>query len=139
MQEPVPNREVQVLRGLLFTAFALVILAWTGFEVKNRITLVTQGEVAPGVVEYLNAGGSHPQIAFTTLQGEHISYPQGGLIFGYTPGQQVHVRYLRATPRFTAELDDAGALWGMTVLSALMGVVFAVVAFRELRGRQPGS
>lgn len=30
----------------------------------------------------LNAGGSHPQIAFVTEAGEQISYPQGGLVLG---------------------------------------------------------
>jgi hypothetical protein len=36
--------------------------------------------VTEGVVSRLDAGGSHPQVGFTTAAGQRISYAQGGEI-----------------------------------------------------------
>jgi len=77
---------------------------------------------APGVVIRLNAGGSHPEIEFTAASGETISFPQGGLIFGYRPGQKVRVLYGPEDPRGTACIDAFGALWFAPLVLVTLGI-----------------
>jgi hypothetical protein len=57
----------------------------------------------------LNAGGSHPEIAFITVSGEQIAYPQGGFIFGYQKNQPVRVRYLPEQPAGSAIIEGGEA------------------------------
>ncbi|KIH82735.1 hypothetical protein UCMB321_3512 [Pseudomonas batumici] len=75
----------------------------------------------------MNAGGSHPEIAFTTRSGEKISYPQGGIIFGYQQNQPVRVYYLPEQPAGSAVVDDPGALWGPSGLLGCLGLMFTFV------------
>lgn len=93
MPDPSLSRTAQVMRGLLFGAVGLLILAVAAFEVTHRLEFLQIAQAVDGQVERLNAGGSHPQIAFTTATGQRVSYPQGGMIFGYEPGQPVRVLY----------------------------------------------
>lgn len=65
--------------------------------------------VAGGPVSHLNAGGSHPEIAFITVSGEQIAYPQGGFIFGYQKNQPVRVRYLPEQPAGSAIIEGGEA------------------------------
>ena len=83
---------------------------------------------ADGSVIRLHAGGSHPQIEFTTPSGETVSYSQGGFIFSYRVGDRVRVRYDPANPRATASLDTIGALWFPPLLLAALGGVSAAAA-----------
>ncbi|WP_233356637.1 DUF3592 domain-containing protein [Pseudomonas mangrovi] len=69
----------------------------------------------------LNAGGSHPQIRFHGTDGQAISYPQGGLIWGYREDMQVEVLYDPADPRRGAVINDRGAIWGMSIFSGVIG------------------
>lgn len=71
----------------------------------------------------LNAGGSHPQIRFVTADGTAVSYPQGGLIFGYRPGDRVQVLFHPADPAGTATLDAVGSLWFTALLLGGLGVL----------------
>src|SRR5262249_35098816 len=87
---------------------------------------------AEGVVVRLNAGGSHPQIDFTAASGAKISYPQGGLIFGYRPGQKVRVLYNPNNPGKTACIDTTGALWAVPILLAGIGLFLALTGFVNL-------
>ncbi len=80
-------------------------------EVTHRLEFLEVAQAVDGQVERLNAGGSHPQVAFTTATGQRISYPQGGMIFGYEPGQPVRVLYDPARLRLEPVLDTFGALW----------------------------
>lgn len=92
---------------------------------------------APGVVAGLNSGGSHPQIAFVTGEGKQVSYPQGGLIFGFRSGDRVRVFYRAEDPAGTACVDRLGALWFASGLSGVLGSLFVLAAvpslFRSLR------
>ena len=106
MPDPSLSRTAQVMRGLLFGAVGLLILAVAAFEVTHRLEFLQIAQAVDGQVERLNAGGSHPQIAFTTATGQRVSYPQGGMIFGYEPGQPVRVLYDPAQPRL--ELVELG-------------------------------
>lgn len=90
----------------------------------------------------MNAGGSHPQIDFTSVSGERISYPQGGFIFGYQVGEPVRVLYEAGRPAASAIVDDAGALWGNSAFLCGFGALFGIVGFRGLlglRSSQPTS
>lgn len=92
--------------------------------------------VVPGRVVALNAGGSHPQIEFVMQSGEHISYAQGGMVFGVKLGESVHVRYSPQAVRETATLDRFGALWGRSLFLAIMGCGFIVAGTLKLSSRR---
>jgi hypothetical protein len=70
----------------------------------------------PGRIVALNAGGSHPQVEFTTRRGENISYAQGGWIGGYKVGDKVRVLYLEDSPRTSATIKRIGAIWAWTIV-----------------------
>ncbi|KAF1065890.1 MAG: hypothetical protein GAK45_02079 [Pseudomonas citronellolis] len=136
MQHTSGSRAVNVLRGLLFCLIGLVFLGVSAYQLTDRVQFLGSAQAADGMVESLRAGGSHPQVAFTTAQGQRISYPQNGLIFGYQQGQAVRVFYAPEQPQASAVIDDLGALWGFPVVMGLIGAVFAVVGLRSLFKRQ---
>jgi hypothetical protein len=98
--------------GALAGAIWLTVEQWHFLEIAQR---------APGEVVALNAGGSHPQIRFNGPDGQAISYPEGGLIWGYREGMQVEVLFDPAHPRRTAVVNDIGAIWGMSMLFGGIG------------------
>lgn len=114
------------LRGNVFLLAGVVLLAAGGVTALDRSAFVRHASVADGVVAALNAGGSHPQIAFKTASGREVSYPQGGWIFGYAVGQRVRVLYDADAPGQSAVIDDFGALWGTPIFLGLLGAVFTV-------------
>ncbi|MEG0185590.1 MAG: DUF3592 domain-containing protein [Stenotrophomonas sp.] len=132
MSEPPLSRTGEIMRGLAFGAMGLLMLAVVGLEVNHRLAFLRVAQIADGHVESLNAGGSHPQVAFTTAAGERVSYAQGGMIFGYEPGQAVRVLYQPARPARQPSLDSFGALWGMTLMVALIGLTFVGIALRAV-------
>jgi hypothetical protein len=105
----------------------LIASVVTGIALRGFISRAVS---APGVVSRLNAGGSHPEIEFTTASGEMISYPQGGLIFGYRPGQKVRVLYAEDNPKGTAHVNSFGALWftPLTLFGLGLGLMIGPVA-----------
>jgi Protein of unknown function (DUF3592) len=103
------------------------------FTIHSTRDFLRSSVVVPGRVIALNAGGSHPQIAFVTQSGEAISYPQGGMIFGVKIGDAVQVRYLPETPRQSATLDRFGALWDTTLFLAVLGSAAIVCGLRPYR------
>lgn len=136
MPEPSLSRTDRIMRGLAFGAVGLLMLVVVGVEVNHRLAFLRDAQIADGHVERLNAGGSHPQVAFTTAAGERVSYPQGGMIFGYEPGQAVRVLYRPERPSLEPALDSFGALWGMTLMVALIGLTFVGIALRAVFGRK---
>lgn len=128
------------LLGLLFALIGIALLGIAVHIVLDRREFLAHAQIADGIVTRLNAGGSHPEIAFTTRRGERVSYPQGGFIAGYRPGQQVQVRYLPERPAASALVDDRGALWGTSAMVGAMGLVFALLGLTEaLRARGRGA
>ena len=111
------------------------LLTAAGVQAVGVRSFVRGATVADGVVARLNAGGSHPEIEFDTASGQKISYPQGGFIFGYRPGDKVRVLYDRDAPAQTARVDAFGALWFVPLLLALLGV--ASLASARYAGRLP--
>ncbi|WP_308725146.1 DUF3592 domain-containing protein [Metapseudomonas otitidis] len=133
MSEP----QVSLLKGGLFALLGLALLAAMAINASSRMGFLQSALVADGAVVALNAGGSHPEIAFTDSTGARVSYPQGGLIFGYQVGQPVKVHYQANDPTGSAVVDDFGALWGTAALLGVLGAVFTATGLMTLFGRRP--
>lgn len=123
------------VQGLLFLIAGIGLLIAAGVFGLKSYDFVQQASRADARVIALNAGGSHPQIEFETASGESVSYPQGGLIFGYAVGDSVTVLYRAENPRATASVDAWGALWGVSFFLAFLGLAFAIAGGRKLAGR----
>jgi hypothetical protein len=113
---------VKAIVFIVVGAALLVAAVVNGIAIRG---FIGRAASAPGVVSHLNAGGSHPEIEFATASGESISYPQGGLIFGYRQGQKVRVLYGQEDPRGTARVDAFGALWFTPLM--LIGLGLALI------------
>lgn len=110
-----------ILRGLLILVVGATALSgaiWLAVEQWHFLEIAQR---APGEVVALNAGGSHPQIRFSGPDGQAISYPEGGLIWGYREGMQVEVLYDPADPKHSAVINDRGAIWGMSIMFGGIG------------------
>ena len=122
------NRMLRRLKIFVFTfvgaALMIGALCW-GASTRR---FVARAVSAPGVVVKLNAGGSHPEVRFTTAAGEVVDYAQGGMIWGYRAGDQVEVLYEPANPAGSAVLNRPGALWGFVAMDFLLGASFILVA-----------
>jgi len=110
--------------SILVIAAGAVLLMIAAHSAWGSFGFLRGAARANGTVTALNAGGSHPQIAFQTASGETISYPQGGLIFGVKPGDAVTVLYSADNPKQTATIDTVGALWFTTILTGGLGAIF---------------
>jgi hypothetical protein len=119
-----PNPYIYLIRSVICGLVGLSLLVIAGYMAYWRYEFLPQAQRAPGVVTKLNAGGSHPEIEFTSADNQVISYPQGGVIFGYEVGQPVQVLYLAEDPKMTAVIEDRGALWGIPVSLSFMGLAF---------------
>ena len=114
------------LKGTVFLALGMGLIVAaiaTGLSTRHFVAHASRGE---GVVTRLNAGGSHPEIEFTAASGETISFPQGGGIFGYRPGQKVQVLYAPEAPSQTACVDAFGALWFTPLILSFLGTGFTI-------------
>lgn len=107
---------------------AMLMTGWTQWQFVQR------AEAGAGSVVKLNAGGSHPQIRFTTRTGEVLEYPQGGMIFGYKAGEAVTVLYDPGNPR-DAVVDNVGAIWSTPAFLLLLGLGFVIGGTSALRRR----
>lgn len=132
MSEP----QVSLFKGGLFALLGLALLAAMAINASSRMGFLQSALIADGAVVALNAGGSHPEIAFTDSTGARVSYPQGGLIFGYQVGQPVKVHYQANDPTGSAVVDDFGALWGTAALLGVLGAVFTATGLMTLFGRR---
>ncbi|WP_260961092.1 DUF3592 domain-containing protein [Pseudomonas citri] len=140
MANHTPSRLGNVLLGLLFALIGIGLLGIAANLSLDRREFLAYARTADGIVSHLNAGGSHPEIVFTTDTGEKISYPQGGLIFGYHQGEAVRVHYLPEQPAGSAVIDDPGALWGPSGLLGALGLMFALAGWvKAIRQRGRGA
>ncbi|OPG70114.1 hypothetical protein B1219_22620 [Pseudomonas ogarae] len=138
MANDTPSRIGAILLGLLFALIGIVLLGIAVNLTLDRRDFLARAQTADGIVSHLNAGGSHPEIAFTTVSGEKISYPQGGFIFGYQKDQPVRVHYLPEQPTTSAIVDAPTALWGTSGVLGFIGLVFTLVGLLKAtrqRGR----
>ena len=140
MANSTPSRLGKILQGLLFALIGLVLLGIAVNLTLDRREFLAHAQTADGIVSHLNAGGSHPEIAFTAGGGEKISYPQGGFIFGYQKDQPVRVYYLPEQPASSAIVDDPAALWGTPGVLGGIGLVFIIAGLiRGIRQRGRGA
>lgn len=140
MANDTPSHIGKILLGLLFALIGIGLLSIAINLTLERREFLDSAQTADGTVSHLNAGGSHPEIAFTTSSGEKISYPQGGFIFGYQQGQPVRVHYLPEQPANSAIVDDSAALWGTSAVLGLIGLVFTLVGLaKAIRQRGRGA
>ena len=121
-----------MLRGMLILIVGTGMLATTAWLVLEQEHFLKVAQRAPGEVVALNAGGSHPQIRFSVPGGQSISYPQGGLIFGYREGMAVQVLFDSDAPRRSPTIDDFGAIWGAPILLGGIGAPLFLGGLRTL-------
>jgi hypothetical protein len=117
---------------VIITVIGAVFLVAAAVSAGMTLNFLKSSIVVPGDVVALNAGGSHPQIAFATRNGEQVSYPQGGLVFGTKIGDHVEVRYLADSPKQSATLNQFGAIWTLTILLAGLGIGFVLTGLSNL-------
>ncbi len=109
-------------------------LALAGAATAFRASRFIAGAVvADGAVTRLNAGGSHPQIAFRTRDGATVSYPQGGMIAGFRVGQAVRVYYDPADPSGSAMVRSFGSVWGSSLALAICGAGLLAAGLASIR------
>ncbi|HBZ94948.1 MAG TPA: DUF3592 domain-containing protein [Pseudomonas sp.] len=132
-----PTTPSRLLKGGLFALAGLALITATVVQTSVRLGFLDSALQAEGNVVALNAGSSHPEIAFTDNSGARISYPQGGWIYGYQVGMQVKVYYRPEAPATSAVIDDFGALWGTPIILGLLGSVFMVSGLLTLFRRTP--
>jgi hypothetical protein len=128
------GEKVKFLTGALFILMGvgLVVLAIKLGIAKRQF--LRDASTADGLVVRLNAGGSHPQIEFTTTSGQSVSYPQGGLIFGNRIGDRVRVLYNSGDPIKTACVDSFGALWFAPIFLLALGILCVVLGLLSAKG-----
>lgn len=118
-----------------FTIIVLTVV-WLGcvyglfVSIQSTQQFLDAALKARGVVVALNAGGSHPQVEFTNIKGEQISYPQGGFIFGYRVGDKVTVFYLDNSPN--PQADRFGAVWESSIAFAFFVIGAPLMALGML-------
>ena len=124
------------LKGGLFAVVGLGVMCGAGAGAVSTHNFVRSAAHAPGIVTRLNAGGSHPEIRFTAALGRIVSYPQGGMISGYHPGERVSVLYDPRDPSDSPCLDAFGTLWLGWIMLALLGTVFVSTGSLAVFGRK---
>ncbi|MDR0243428.1 MAG: DUF3592 domain-containing protein [Burkholderia sp.] len=115
--------EMLFVKGIVFTVVGAGLLTGVALYAQSTREFLRTSVVVPGRVVKLNAGPHHPEIAFTTLAGEHVEYPQGGEV-SEQDGATVEVRYAPDAPTMTARLNTFGAIWGDVLIFGVMGTVF---------------
>lgn len=124
--------EMLIAKGVVFTIVGTCLLIGAALYAQSTREFLRTSIVVPGRVIKLNAGPHHPEIAFTTLAGEHVEYPQGGSV-SEEDGATVEVRYAPDAPAMSARLNTFGAIWGDVLMIAGMGVVFFLGGLGQLR------
>jgi hypothetical protein len=119
--------------GWVFAVIGLILLVVALRNAVETYNFIRTAMRVEGKVVGLNAGGSHPQVSFIAGQAGSVSYPQGGLIFGFRPGDTVQVLFSMENPAGTATIDAVGALWFAALLPGGIGTAFLVLALALLR------
>lgn len=119
------SKSTQIKNMLSASLGIIIIIIAIGWGIKTY-QFVKYGIQVKGTVVRLNAGGSHPQIKFTTQDGKEIEFPQGGLIFGYKVGDDVDVLYNLQNPQ-DAAVNSFGVFWGFPLLFFAIGFIFILV------------
>ncbi|WP_063962867.1 DUF3592 domain-containing protein [Burkholderia paludis] len=121
-----------VFKGCMAMLTGVALLVSAVVDVRSTRHFVHESIVVPGRVIRLDYGPHHPDIAFTTLAGERIEYPQGGDV-DVDLGDAVEVRYLPADPRSSARMNAFWALWGGPITFGAAGALFMLAGLRAAR------
>jgi hypothetical protein len=113
---------MNLVRKWLFILIGLGLLAAAIPVTLSTRAFVRKAERVPGVVVSLFAGGSHPNIEFTTKSGKKITFNKGGMFSSYKTGEKVQVLYDPSDPSTTARIDEFGAIWEATIFLLILGL-----------------
>jgi hypothetical protein len=119
-------------KTIFIAVIGIAFLVASTLTALNTREFVRSSIVVPGHVVALNAGGSHPEIAFVTRTGQRISYPEGGFILGMKVGDLVQVRYDENAPLASATLDKVGTVWFAPIFLGIMSIGFLLTALSNL-------
>jgi hypothetical protein len=122
------------LVGAFFALIGLTLLVAAVLMARSTVRFTRTAARASGIVIALNAGGSHPEVQFTSKDGQRVRYPQGGMISGYRAGDRVTVLYDPRQPTSTACINAPGALWDGAGGLCLLGAVFLAVGLLRTLG-----
>lgn len=125
------------VKGVFSLVAGTALLIATLVLVVRTREFVRTARAAEGTVVSLNAGGSHPQIEFIDNSGARISYAQGGLIFGYRPGERVRVLYRPGDAKSSACIDVFGALFAFPLILGAIGACFLAGGLALVSGLCP--
>jgi hypothetical protein len=117
-----------IQRSMLSAALGLIVLVVAAIIGFQRYQFIATGHIAAGRVTGVPFGGSHPKVEFQLESGEKVSFPQGGIIFGYKTGDIVQVLYDAKAPRQTACIQSFGAIWGVCALLSILGLMLIFVS-----------
>ena len=119
---PSPTATTAWVKGLLFSIVGVVLVVAAGLSAYATAGFIRRSQVMPGVVVDTRYGQSHPDIRFTTRNGQTLTYSQGGAVFGMSQGKAVRVRYDPADPGRAASLDTPVAIWSVAGMLAVLGL-----------------
>ncbi|WP_250517418.1 DUF3592 domain-containing protein [Caballeronia sp. INDeC2] len=97
-----------VIQGVVLFCIQLPFLPPT-------IEFVRTSEVVSAKVIALNAGGKHPQVVFTTPDGQRISVPASSFFHSVEVGDTVEMRYDPREPQI-AEMNTLFGVWGIQLV-----------------------
>ncbi|RQB32248.1 DUF3592 domain-containing protein [Pseudomonas aeruginosa] len=121
MSEDFKNQREYRIFGVFF--LGIIFFFTSAYFATSKVRFLSSAEESIGVVTNLTAGGSHPEIEFSSKTGQSYTTNQGGFIFGYKEGMQVKVYYLPEDPGISAVIDDIGAIWYTPAFFAIFSVV----------------
>jgi hypothetical protein len=100
----------------------------------STVEFVRTSKVAQAEVVGLNAGGKHPQVEFTTFDGEHISVPTSSWFRSVSVGDKVEMRYDPKHPRI-ARINSLFGVWFLHLFCGVPAIVLAVGGLLGLSGK----
>jgi hypothetical protein len=90
-----------------------------------ELNFYVESTVTPGEVVKLNHGGYHPQVAFTTVTGERITFP-GSTTYPVEVGDRLDVRYTSSDPHAGVRVDQrSNLIWDIAPLMLALSVIVA--------------
>jgi hypothetical protein len=113
--------------AILFGCIGAALLALGIFMGVHGWHFIHTARHAAGKVVRQDYGCAHVQVSFVTAAGASIQYAQNGEVCLET-GQAIDVLYDPAAPKATATVNSVGALWGGSIWTGILGVVFLASA-----------
>lgn len=117
--------------GWLFVVVGIGLLPIAIVDARVTWKFVQRAESVEGVVTDLYAGAAHPKVEFTTRDGRLVTVAGTGFT-RHRSGDRVRMLY-RSEAAEGAKLDEPGALWFSSAMTALLGVAMLVAGMISLR------